>query len=114
MPSIRAEDIAQMARDLAKTAASPAFLELVQRIQAAPESEKLGVAQNIADVEMLMKHGIEAPPNFRISTRTFEDPPAYSRDVDVNDSPQLACGRDRIVLTFQGIVTVVEVIRDGD
>lgn len=85
MELMTAEGIGRMARELSTVAASPAFLELVQRIAAAPAADKLATAQNFADTSTLVQHGIEPPADFRITTRTFEEPEGVASEVG---SPQ--------------------------
>jgi len=111
MPLVTPQDIARMSRELSTVAASPAFLDLIRSIHDAPESETLATAKSVADVGMLRRHGITPPADFRITTRTFEDPGAIAA---TSGMPELVCESDRVVFTFGNVVTVVEVVHDGD
>ena len=106
MSVITREQIMRMAQDLSRTASDPAFLKLVEQIQCAPEEEKLQVARGIADVGTLRRYGIEPPADFRISPRTFEEPPDFRAPIE----PNLACESGRVIFCYGGVVTVIRVL----
>jgi hypothetical protein len=113
MPPIKVEDIQKLARDLSTTAASPEFLELIRSIHAADDDDKLNTARQVARVETLVEHGVSLPEDFRITTRTFEEPD--SPKVESAESlPHIIYDGDRVVFIFDGLVTVVEVMHDHD
>jgi hypothetical protein len=107
MPQITGVQIDKMAEELAASAASPAFLELIRRVQTAPETQKLETATEVAKLDTLKEHGIPTPNGFRITTRAFEEPGSESA-TEISPDPNLTKEGNRFVLDFQGITTIVE------
>lgn len=113
MKPIKVEDIQKLARDLSITAASPEFLDLIRSIHSADNDNKLNTATQVARVETLVDHGVSLPEDFRITTRTFEEPDSPKAE-PAERLPHITYDGDRVVFIFEGLVTVVEVIHDHD
>lgn len=84
------EELHRMAVELAATAAHPEFLEMLQDVQSAPASQRSSVAREVAHVDNVVAKGIPVPNTFRLTTRTFEEPPVGASP---SDSP---------IVTFDG------------
>lgn len=88
-------------------------MDLIRRIHAANDDDKLNTATHVARVETLVDHGVSLPEDFPITTRTFEEPDSPKFE-PVENLPHLTYDGDRVVFICDGLVTVVEVIHDHD
>nr|BFD88337.1 hypothetical protein StreXyl84_77380 [Streptomyces sp. Xyl84] len=69
-----AEHLQHLSATLAEITSNPAFLEILEEIAQAPESERTAAATRLATVEELSARGIPISKDLRITTRYFENP----------------------------------------
>lgn len=78
--TVTEEQIATMGEELSKIASQPAFLEQLLKIRTAPASERYDAAKKVATVDNLNAKGVPLTSDFRVSTRSFEEPALVSSD----------------------------------
>lgn len=112
MSIVTTDMVKEMAASLSRITASPQFLELIQQVQDAPESEALQIARRLSTLDNVTSMGIAVPDDLRITTRQFEAP-------DEAPSPGTPVSFDMPIVSFEdgcGTVTyknLVITVRKG-
>ena len=69
----------ELAEKLAEISTHPEFLRMLKEIKEAPPEERVGRAVQLSTVDNLRERGVPVSPEFRLTTRYFENPDALLR-----------------------------------
>lgn len=75
-PLLDPEQLAAQVEAISSVATRPEFVEILQEIHGAPESERVATAERLASIGELRSRGVDLPQGSRLTTRYFENPTA--------------------------------------
>ena len=108
---LSADRFAEMGRTLGETAAHPEALSELMRVRQSPIQQRYENAQKMATVENLASKNIQLDSDFRITTRSFEDPRLFRANTgsDERASPKVYFEDDHGFFEYEDtVITVVE------
>ncbi len=88
---ITLEKIKDMALRLSLSASKPEFLNELLSIQKSDKKMKMSIAKKVATVDNVKSKGVPVDSDFRLTTRSFEDPILYEtiNDNESKNSPKI-------------------------
>lgn len=108
---ISKERIKDLAVKLSTSAAKPEFLQELMGVRRSSVEQKYEAARRVATLENIKSKNIPVDPEFRISTRSFEDPKVFQalKRKENSDTPIIYYEDNHGYFEYQGtIITIID------